>query len=332
VGRAKADLIAVIEAAYMVEERDPSLWIRRLVERSQPALDGGMGVVGYLADLGSRDEEYCSTPVAVGCPEGWADAFRAITGSTPIPVRRRMATGSPVLTLSTQVGAKYILEGRPIFREVAEKIGMRDWLGIKAFDPSGHGLIITAPLPEVSTAPANLVRTWSRVAAHIAAGYRLMRRMSANDEAIIDTRTEKVVHAEGEARSLDARELLSDAARTIDRARGKMRKASPEEAVSIWLGLVAGKWSLVERVDSDGQRHLLARRNVEGGSAPALLSEPERQALAYTALGHDRALVAYELGLDEATIDALLSSVQVKLNAPSIEQLLELHRAAFEAS
>jgi hypothetical protein len=193
---------------------------------------------------------------------------------------------------------------------------MCDWLGIKAIDPSGRGLIITAPLSKVSVAPKPLVRTWSRIAAHIAAGHRLIRRLP-REEAIIDTRNEKIVHAEGEAQGKTARELLGRAARRIDRARGKMRSASPEEAVSIWRGLVDGKWSLVERVDSDGQRHLLVRRNVEGltGDSPEQLTRDERQVLAYLALEHETALVAYELGLTEDAVEKLVASAQAKLGA-----------------
>ena len=39
------------------------------------------------------------------------------------------------------------------------------------------------------------------------------------------------------------------------RARGRMRWTEPESAVAMWAALVAGRWSLVETFDTDGEVH-----------------------------------------------------------------------------
>jgi DNA-binding CsgD family transcriptional regulator len=330
-GRPKPDVVGVIEAAYRVEDGDASAWLARLVAEARPALDGGLGLVGYFADsMTTEGEEYCSGPIGVGCPDGWERAFRDITGTTPPETRRLIAVGSPVSTLSEQIGERRIKQRRAVYA-AAYAIGMRDWLGIKAFDPSGRGLVLTAPLARKGVAPKPLVRTWNRVAAHLSAGYRLLRRVPSpawQPDAILDAGRQTIVHAEGEARSRTAREILSRAARRIDRARGPLRRAAPEEAVSIWLGLVAGKWSLVEQEDRDGRRHLLARRNVPEAPGASRLTPRERRVLGYAVLGHPIALIAYALGLSEPVVATVLSRVQKKLQARSVAELVSLYRAA----
>jgi hypothetical protein len=59
-----------------------------------------------------------------------------------------------------------------------------------------------------------------------------------------------------------ARELprAQRAAKAIDRARSRAR-SNEDEALELWQGLVAGRWSLVEQFDSDGRRFLVARKN-----------------------------------------------------------------------
>ena len=55
----------------------------------------------------------------------------------------------------------------------------------------------------------------------------------------------KVEHAEEGAKAREARDALRRGALAVDRARGRMRRESSDEAIEVWRGLVAGRWSLV---------------------------------------------------------------------------------------
>lgn len=54
-----------------------------------------------------------------------------------------------------------------------------------------------------------------------------------------------------------------------ERARGRLRRATPDEALRTWTALVRGHWTILEGVERDGKRLLFARRNPLG--APGLL-------------------------------------------------------------
>jgi len=79
-------------------------------------------------------------------------------------------------------------------------------------------------------------------------------------------------------------------------------RSDDDRALDLWQGLVAGRWSLVDRFDSDGRRFLIARRNDPRVADPRALTLRERQVLAYAAMGHPLKLVAYALGLSVPTV------------------------------
>jgi DNA-binding NarL/FixJ family response regulator len=110
-----------------------------------------------------------------------------------------------------------------------------------------------------------------------------------------------VTHAEVVAQSVSARESLRHAAEAIDRARSKAR-SNEDEALDLWQGLVAGRWSLFDRFDTDGRRFLIARKNDPDVKDPRALTMRQRQVLSYAAMGHPLKLIAYSLGISPSSV------------------------------
>jgi DNA-binding NarL/FixJ family response regulator len=110
----------------------------------------------------------------------------------------------------------------------------------------------------------------------------------------------------------------------MDRARGALRRASPEEALSLWDALVDGRWSLIDHVDSDGRRYVLARRNPPGFRDLRALAPRECAVLALAAQGRSNKNIAAELGLAPSTVAGNLRSCQGKLGVSSRRALIEL--------
>ena len=51
------------------------------------------------------------------------------------------------------------------------------------------------------------------------------------------------------------------------RARGKLQRVAPEEALGVWQALARGRWSIVEQFDHEGRRYVVARRKTPGAGA-----------------------------------------------------------------
>jgi DNA-binding CsgD family transcriptional regulator len=79
---------------------------------------------------------------------------------------------------------------------------------------------------------------------------------------------------------------------------------------------------LVDHFESDGKRYVLARRNdVKIGGAEAL-SERERQAIGFAALGHNNKLIAYEMGISPSTVSVLLLRGARKLGSKTRDEMI----------
>ena len=207
-----------------------------------------------------------------------------------------------------------------------------DAFGVLAGDPSGRGVCISANMLQTKRPSASARRLWTMVAVHLAAGYRILRaREESRVDAVLDG-AGRVQHAEADATTKDARESLQLAAKSIDRARGRLRRAAPEDALGLLRGLVDGKWSLVEQIDSDGKRFLFAKRNAPQPRPWRVLTERELQVVAYASEGHAHKLIAYELGISESASTRHLKSAARKLGVRTRADLVRAYRAAIAAS
>jgi DNA-binding NarL/FixJ family response regulator len=95
--------------------------------------------------------------------------------------------------------------------------------------------------------------------------------------------------------------------------------------------MVDGRWTLVERVDTDGKRLLLAKRNQPDSVADSALTERERSVVERASLGGSLRHVAYELGVAESTVSETLSRALKKLGIKTRAELVEL-RASLGSS
>jgi DNA-binding CsgD family transcriptional regulator len=180
------------------------------------------------------------------------------------------------------------------------------------------------------------------VAAHLTAGVRLRHALgvgegeaggaaSGRPEAVLDP-AGHALDAMGPARDRAARASLGEAVRRMERARGRLRRADPDEALQLWQGLVDGAWSLVDHHDTDGKRYLLARRNQPGVPEPTALTQRERSVLAFAAMGHQNKFIAYLLGVSPSAVTAHLRLARRKLGLASRGELIRIFAPVLHAT
>ena len=320
----KTDAIAIVEAAYD-PEGDDDAWFGRVVDSATPLLDRGFGVLAWRYEVTeSARMRIWSSRYAAGTEAQAARMLEGLGGATAemTPEQNRMAyvESAPVNTVSGIYGGAP--RHQPRFGHHLASMGVHDMLVVLSRNPSRHGCVFASALPKVTSPSASDRRTWTRVAAHVAAGCRLRREVHGGDAAVLAP-SGRVEHAEGDARAKTAREALRDAALRIDRARSKSRD-DPDEALSLWQGLIAGRWSLVDRFDSDGKRYLVARRNAPHVSDPRALTLRERQVLAYLAMGHPHKLIGYSLGVSVGAVSAHRTSAMRKLGLRTHAEVVQL--------
>jgi DNA-binding CsgD family transcriptional regulator len=311
----KSDLVSVIEASYRVEQ-DDATWLEQLVHTASPVISQGMGCSAFFYD--ARDVSKLRIERFITDAERDEEAIvRAIERSAPERVNWVFRTQA---CRTASEGPDW--ENQPAAR-LFRTWGVSDVLFVNGLDPSGLGCFLTAKLPEGRRISFHTKRRWRHLAAHLASGYRLLRRLGSTppadlgDGAAVLTPRGKVEHAEGPAAERQARDALREAVAVIEGARGKRRKDDPDGAVQSWRGLVAAKWSVVDRFDRDGKRYLVARENEPPTAPSKTLSPRERQAVAYARMGHSNKFIAYELGISASTVGVLLHRAAQKLGAKS---------------
>jgi DNA-binding CsgD family transcriptional regulator len=327
----KTDAISIVEAAYNLEG-DLYAWLTRLLERAAPKLDRGFGVSVNMYGPGIRPED--AVVDSRGVDPRVRAAADAYVAACPDLFHRVVMQPGPALQTPTEaveaLGAIELARLRAHYAEFLHPVGIREWFGVLAREPSGHAVFLAAGCPDTRRPTRHERAVWGRIAAHMGAGARLRRATTSPVRGDVSDGTEAVLspsgafaHAEAVAKSPGPREALRRAARAIDRARSKARN-DDSEALELWRGLVAGRWSLVDRFDTDGRRFVVARRNDPEIGDPRELTLRERQVIAYSAMGHPLKLVAYELGLSTSTIWEHRESAMRKLGVRSNAELARL--------
>ncbi len=330
---ASDDLISILEVAYRGEPND-SEWLSEIVAQARPFLDTGKGIAAFLFDASDATRFRMWAPVLDGADALFlAAGARMSTTGSPETVRLLYGGNPGCSTLSSNALMDEVLRAEPAFSEMAS-LGVHDILGIRASNADGRGAFILAPLARRMMLSPQLAFVWSRIAVHIASALRLRQRTSLEGqdprraegvEAIVSPGG-GIQHAVGDAAKPSGIDALTGAADAVERARGTLRTSDPEQALELWEGLVAGRWTLVDHFDHDGKRVIIARRNEPKARATAGLSSREAQITALAALGHSNKLIAYEMGLSISTIALHLSRASKKLGATSRVALIRAYK------
>lgn len=327
------DSISVIEAAYATSGHDDA-WIGRVVAAARPLVDDGFGAFGYRYEL-LESSVRVGTLVGAGAAPELLDAARMLSTFSS-GLRDLHAKPRPeLLSVRQLLGPGWTSQGKPAFETFGRPFGVRDAVAFAALDVGGRGVVLAAPTARPTRVVGFARRRWRFIAAHLTTALRLHALDSVADpderlDAVLDP-SGRALHVEKRAQAF--RGELRDAVRAIDRARGPLRRRSPDEALQLWKALVAGEWSLVDRFERDGRRYVVARSNVPRPThALAALTDRERAILALLAQGHTYKWIAYALGLNPWTVFKAFKRLRAKLGNPSRHDVLKLAGAAFGPS
>lgn len=350
-------VLGILDAAYDTDA-DDGTWLRNVTQAAAPLLDAGLGVHGFHVDLLASTP--FRDPVLVGGEPAWQACWRAhwwdeLIEQTPAEAQRAMLRFGPVshttelfAAVAAQIESFAELLGRmedegyqhALARERSARSPSRlfypESLNLVSLDPSGHGIALIGNRRAPAASPMAKVhrRKLRRLSGHLAAAARMRRRLGARrsitsgSEAILAP-DGRVLHAEGAATSAPGLAALRDAARSVVRARqGEVR-----DPLAYWRALHAGRWTLVERFESDGRRILVARDNRSATVvACEKLSARERQVLGELALGQTNKEIAYRLGVTTSTVATHLQRSMRKLGAPDVRELVRRARAALDGA
>jgi len=333
----KIDCMSIIEAGYTPAVSEEA-WIASVLEPFDP-LARGMGVMAGIVDFGEAHPKVGNWlprgPVPTELSTGWTKMYTFLAQQYPDALRALLCPVPSVVCWAADRRALIPDEARPTTWGFLKGSGMKDSLGILSAEPSGPSLLVVVPYSEDVAVPPRTIRQLARATAHLCSAMRLRLRASATGaagaaddlapdvEAVLDP-SGKVHHARGGAEGKGARASLAEIVRRVERARGRLRHTDPEEALAIWLALFDGRWSVVERTESDGRRFLLARRNLPGESDPKALTQGERDALACAGRGHSNKYIGYLLGVATSTVSSRLESALRKLGLTSRREAIEM--------
>lgn len=212
----------------------------------------------------------------------------------------------------------------------------RDAAGWCVNDVVDHGFMIVAPSQQLLRFPEQPTSLVRRVAAHIATGLRLQRVLAS--AALDDPSVEAILDDEGRPQHTAGMARMRGA---VDRLRAavlaRAQTSDAELAVDpAWDAVLAGRWSLVDRFDTDGRRYVVAYRNPPGVLDPRRLTPREEGVTALAAIGHSNKEIASQLGVTPSTVATLLAAALGKLGLPSRTMLpmfwRDLHGRAWAVS
>lgn len=333
----------VLDAIYETTGSDEE-WLSNLLARAAPLLDDGSGVQACRVHFGEPPS--VSGPILVGGEPAWQAVWRehwwrdvvlaiepdtlcqmvgfgavSVTHQLFAAIAARIDTFAELLTRLDDEGYRHALARQ---RHAHTKLFYPDSVNVFGVDASGHGVAIIANRRAPLAARLPRRRMLSNLAAHLAAGARLRRRLSGSDATVgaeaVMSGDGRLLHAEGPAKTASGRDALARAAGVLGSA---SRTVTDDEALSLWRALQAGRWSIVERFESDGRRILVARENLPRvAPAIAALSVRERQVLAELACGHSNKEIGYRLGLAPSTVATHLQGAAGKLGVSSPRELV----------
>ena len=307
--------IDVVEAGYALEPAADA-WFERVTDAARPLFDDARVLGGFVFSTRSGALQVDAVAVRGAPANGMARFEHLIRGSTRDALQLALGGGAPLFgTLSERLFAKLPAQ-EGVFLDTTER-SIPDCQYVLAPSGTGSFLVLGASLSARRGSRASERTRWTRLAAHLGAGLRLRSVLATRDDDLGEARldpTGQVLDADEAMRPrASALALLREAVLRRESARSGAARADPDTALDLWRGLIAGRWSLVDRFESDGKRFVVAHRNDPELGDPRGLSTRERQVAEYVGLGRSYKEIAYALGISLTSISNAVSQACRKL-------------------
>lgn len=317
------DPLAAIESAYRLDV-DDSEWLATLLRELQPILDDGLGVSGWFWRI-HADSVEISKPTYLRCADALHDAYctatqrGSVAGFRLVNAHGKFASNGEILGVR-QLSALGPLPG-----------GLVDQATLSVLNTPDSGLTLGGPSSTFARIPPRTRHVLRQIGTHIAAASRLRSALAtetgAGTGAVFDAQG-RLLDASPELKTTHTRRQLETVVRAARASRGQLRTESPAQALALWTALVEGKWTVVEQVDTDGKRFLVARRNDPSRMKLGGLSERERAILSLVAGGHPSKAIAHDLEMPTSSVSSNLKSALRKLGFRDRMELIRLTQAA----
>ncbi len=314
--------LQVVERAYDLDEPS-SAWLQRVAEEAAAMVDGSYAgyAMQYRFPPGGSFEVIGGYIPGMDPTQAFADIAGALSDEeAAMWYPPGTIEGGFEELLAERFGD---LEAAEVPRAFARHFGGSDMIGIGGADVRGNGLVVGVVVDAARlVGPAR--QTQRRLGVHLTTAMRLRASLGHADaleeaEAVFEA-DGTLAHAEGAATSL--RGVLEAQVTRVDRTRAKSERSSTEDPLEVWQGLVEGRWSLIDRFDTDGRRFYVALVNPPAAVDARALSALEAQIVGMVVTGEPNKVIGYALGLSEGTVSARLSDAMRKLGIASRADLI----------
>jgi DNA-binding CsgD family transcriptional regulator len=315
-----ADWVSILESAYELEPRTDA-WFGRLLDTARPLLGDGRVIGGFLFSHGGRDARIDAAVVRGTRSDEIGRFERLIREGSSEALLLALGSGAPLFGSLSECLFAAIPQQETLFIENAGP-GVPDCEYFVAPSAQQSFVVVAASLSEPRRTSALQRERWTRIAAHVGAGLRLRAALESvrASEAVLDAEG-RLLDASSQLASGSARQVLRDAVRRREHARTRNMRSDPDGALDLWQGLVAGRWSLLDRFESDGRRFVVALRNDPEVGDLRGLSRRERQIADYLGMGRSQKEIAYALGVTQAAVSNSIRRACRKLGIVGPSQL-----------
>lgn len=121
----------------------------------------------------------------------------------------------------------------------------------------------------------------------------------------------------------DARSVSERLVDSSQRDGARARRVTPEDGHAFWNALLEGRWSILESVESERRRTMVAWQSEARSSSDPKLTPTQREIVRLIVLGHSFKFVAFELGM---SISGVASGLRRALAALGVSSRADLIR------
>ncbi|MET0344557.1 MAG: helix-turn-helix transcriptional regulator [Polyangiales bacterium] len=326
---AKADYRDVIDACYRPAASGDA-WCKAFIDAISPLMPPNPGVGIAVFDMRGGRIQMQSSHLD-RAPDAIAKLASAYAPTlAPSREGRLLYTKSPLNFVST-VFAGLGADGSETVRSALAQADASNMVGVLGYPVADTVVAFTLPVPTTGVLPPRTRAALLRIRQHMELGLAHLLQPARQPVAIVrpDGTFAQFV---GDAVSADAAGRIGQHVRMVDRIRRSTHVPDSFDALAMWRAVVDGRWSMVEREDSDGKRYHLVFENVSEAHRHRALTALEAQTLRLFASGLSGKEVAAALRQAPSTVSERLGCVADKLGLRTRDDVLRLNARAVGAT